>query len=379
MLTARGFGPLIMGVLQFSFSSCAKSIILIAHISVIYGDEAMSMMPRDPGRRDLERLGQQLDWNLLRTFMVIVQEQGVTRAATRLGLTQPAVSQALKRLEDQMGRCLIERGQGRFRVTEAGEVIYAEVLEIYGNISRFGVLIREIREEISGHVRILLASRIQSPLFDTILGRFHAAHPQATFRLDVMASADVHTAIQQKTASLGVCLMREAPPLIEHALFARQLFRFYCGPRHPLFGRRDLCLSDLRSERFVSFTSDQIGGVLSPLTVFRAQEGLESRIVGASVNLDEVRRMILAGLGVGPLPQHVAERDVRDGLLWPLPPEEGVAPVDVHLLWNPGAKLNRAERLFIETCRAAIAAIPLDRRFDPAAVQDWASRHFEAA
>ena len=46
MLTARGFGPLIMGVLQFSFSSCAKSIILIAHISVIYGDEAMSMMPR---------------------------------------------------------------------------------------------------------------------------------------------------------------------------------------------------------------------------------------------------------------------------------------------------------------------------------------------
>ena len=329
--------------------------------------------------RDLDRLSQQLDWNLLRTFMVIVQEQGLTRAATRLCLTQPAVSQALKRLEEQLGRALIERGQGRFRVTEAGEVIYAEVLEIYGNISRFGMLVRDIREEISGHIRILLASRIQSPLLDMLLERFHATHPQVTFRLDVMASADVHTGIQQKTGSLGICLMREPPPLIEHALFARQLFRFYCGPRHPLFGRRDLSLSDLRSERFVSFTSDQIGGVLSPLTVFRAQEGMESRIVGASVNLDEVRRMIVAGLGIGPLPQHVAERDVRDGLLWPLPPEEGVAPVDIHLLWNPGSKLNRAERAFIEVCRAAIDGIPLDHRFDTAAVQAWISRQFEAA
>lgn len=321
--------------------------------------------------RDLDRLGQHLDWNLLRTFMAIVQEQGVTRAATRLGLTQPAVSQALKRLEDQLGRRLIERGAGRFRVTEAGEVIYAEVLEIYGNISRFGVLVREIREEISGHVRVLLASRIESPLFDAILEHFHATHPQVTFRLDVMASADVHVAIQQKTGTLGLCLMREPPPYVEHTLFARQIFRFYCGPRHPLFGRSDLSLGDLRGAGFVSFTSDQIGGVLSPLTVFRAQEGMESRIVGASVNLDEVRRMIVAGLGIGPLPRHVADRDVREGRLWPLPPEDGVAPVDLHLLWNPAAKLNRAERAFIDICRAATEAIPLDRRFDRDAAFDW--------
>lgn len=323
--------------------------------------------------RDLERLGQHLDWNLLRTFMVIVQEHGVTRAASRLGLTQPAVSQALKRLEDQLGRSLIERGHGRFRVTEAGAMVYAEVLEIYGNISRFGVLVREIREEISGHVRIVLASRIQSPLFDALLECFHAAHPLVTFRLDVMASADIHTAIQQKTASLGIGLMREPPPLVAHTLFARQRFRLYCGPRHPLFGRGDLNLGDLRGERFVSFTSDQIGGVLSPLAVFRAQEGMESRTVGASVNLDEVRRMIVAGLGIGPLPEHVTDRDVRDGLLWPLPPEDGVAPVDLHLLWNPAAKLNRAERAFLEACSRALDAIPLERRFDAAAVAGWAA------
>lgn len=83
--------------------------------------------------------------------------------------------------------------------------------------------------------------------------------------------------------------------------------------------------------------------------------------------------MIVAGLGIGPLPEHVAEREVRDGLLWPLPPAEGVAPVDLHLLWNPAAKLNRAERAFLEACSQALDAIPLDRRFDAAAVAAWAA------
>ncbi|HEV7372558.1 LysR family transcriptional regulator, partial [Arenibaculum sp.] len=58
-------------------------------------------------QRELDRLGNQLDWNLLRTFMMIVQEGGMTAAASRLFVTQPAVSLALKRLEAKLGRQLI--------------------------------------------------------------------------------------------------------------------------------------------------------------------------------------------------------------------------------------------------------------------------------
>lgn len=92
-------------------------------------------------QRELEKLSNQLDWNLLRTFMVIVQEGSITAAAGRLLLTQPAVSLALKRLEERLGRRLIDRGPGRFEVTDAGEMIYREVVDIYGTISRFGVLV----------------------------------------------------------------------------------------------------------------------------------------------------------------------------------------------------------------------------------------------
>ena len=56
-------------------------------------------------------LNDRLDWNLLRTFLAIARERSISRAATRLHLTQPAVSQALKRLEDQLGLQLIDPGQ----------------------------------------------------------------------------------------------------------------------------------------------------------------------------------------------------------------------------------------------------------------------------
>ena len=69
-----------------------------------------------------ERIMREMDWNLLRTFVVLAQSRSVTDAANRLRLTQPSVSTALKRLEDRVGKRLIHRSPGRFELTEAGEV-----------------------------------------------------------------------------------------------------------------------------------------------------------------------------------------------------------------------------------------------------------------
>jgi DNA-binding transcriptional LysR family regulator len=313
-------------------------------------------------QRELDKLGNQLDWNLLRTFMVIVQEGGITAAAGRLLLTQPAVSLALKRLEERLGRRLIDRGPGRFQVTEAGEMIYREVVDIYGTISRFGVLVREIREEISGHVRILLASRIQTVLLDRVLKTFHELYPRVTFRIDVMASTDVHIALQQKVGTLGICLMRDPIPGLKNEVMIYQTYRLYCGREHRWYGQKDLDTAMLREEDFVSFTSDQIDGALSPVALFRAREGFAGRVVGASANLEEVRRMIVCGLGIGPLPEHIAARDVADGELWELPPYEGIAPVHIHLIWNPQAKFNRAETAFLSMLLDTVRDLPVEQR-----------------
>ena len=72
--------------------------------------------------------------------------------------------------------------------------------------------------------------------------------------------------------------------------------------------------------------------------------------------------MIVAGLGIGPLPLHVAARDVRDHHLWQVPPYEGLPAIDVHVVWNPATVKNRAEELLLQEVLAAIEATPMDMR-----------------
>lgn len=63
---------------------------------------------------DPDRIARELDWNLLRTFVVLAESRSVTDAAQRLSLKQPSVSTALKKLEDRLGRRLIDRSPGHY-------------------------------------------------------------------------------------------------------------------------------------------------------------------------------------------------------------------------------------------------------------------------
>jgi DNA-binding transcriptional LysR family regulator len=309
-----------------------------------------------------ERLMRELDWNLLRTFVVLAQSRSVTEAAAKLRLTQPSVSAALKRLEDRLGKTLIERGPGQFRLTEAGEHLRREAVEVQGSILRIATQMRDVTDEIRGHVRIALASHVVCPLFDRVLAEFHAAHPHATLSLDVRSSAEAVDAVTDKSASLAVCLVRDRNPRLEYHRLYREFFGLFCGPPHPLFGRHGLTQADLAGHAAVGFETDRLGDMLHPVTLMRAQAEMPHQMVGVSSHLEEVRRMIVAGLGVGALPLHVAARDVADGLLWQLPPRDTEPPIDVHVVHNPKTRLNRAERSFLTRLTETIEATPIEAR-----------------
>ncbi len=291
------------------------------------------------------------DWNLLHTFMVIAQEGSITRAADRLLLQQPTVSNALKRLEEQLGRQLIERSPGRFELTEHGSVLYHECQEICGTIGRLGQLLGDGGAELSGHLSIHMASHVVFPPLDDALAQFHENYPNVTLEIEVNTSGHVAQAVLAKEATLGICLVSERISRLNYELLFREHFGFFCGPHHRFFGRDGLTTEDLRGEPFVSFDTDRLTDALRPVALLRAQLQLSGRVVGTSSNLEEVRRMIAAGLGIGPLPIHAVGRDVRDGLLWQLPPYEEPPAVDIYLVTNPRARPTRVERLFLETLR----------------------------
>lgn len=303
-----------------------------------------------------------LDWNLIRTFVVIVEQGGITAAANTLGLKQPTISNALRRLEEHLSKRLILRGPGRFEVTPAGRVLYNEALEIFGSISRLGTLIRDMDEEVSGHVTLAMASHVVCPVLDEVLSLFHQRHSRATLSIDILSSQNSIQAVRQRKASLAICLVHERQPHLDYLRLFREYFGFYCGPRHGLFGQKRLTLSDLRGETSVSFETDRLTDALRPVALVRAQAELDHRIVGLSSSLEEVRRMILAGLGIGPLPVHVARRDEEAGFLWRLPPYDDPPAIDIHIVTNPRTRLNRAEANLITMLREAVARIPFSER-----------------
>lgn len=309
-----------------------------------------------------ERLVWDLDWNLLRTFVVIAEVRGITRAGEQLNLKQPSVSNALRRLEDRIGHKLVERNAAKFALTEVGALLYKQGLEVFGAIAQLPLLMRDVSDDIAGHVTIALASHIVSPLFDAALALFHRNYPRASLTLAVAASAEVTRQVREKRCSFGLCLVSARDPALDYTMIYREFFGFFCGPRHRLFGIPDLSLADLKGEPSVSFQTDHIADALHPVALLRSQAGLSSPMVGVSSSLEEVRRMIINGLGVGPLPLHVARRDVEDGLLWRLPPFEAPPVIDVFLLTNPNKIQNRAEKAMLAILQPLITQTPLEKR-----------------
>ncbi|RCK52452.1 LysR family transcriptional regulator [Thalassospira profundimaris] len=298
------------------------------------------------------------DWNLLHTFTVIVEERSITGAANRLLLRQPSVSNALKRLEDQIGARLIDRERGRFEVTEQGLALYHECREICGAIGRLSDVMQDSGSQLTGHLHLWMASHVVFPPLDDALFEFNRQHPHVTYEINVATSSHVVSQVLSQQASFGICLVNEQHPRLDYRRLYREHFGFFCGPTHHLFGRQDVTLADLRHEAFVSFSTDQLSDALAPVAVLRAREGMKGKVIATSPHLEEVRRLINAGLGIGPLPIHVVKSALDRGVLWQLPPYEAPPAIDIYLVTNPRMSLGRAERFFIDNLTSRLAAAP---------------------
>jgi len=309
-----------------------------------------------------ERLPWDLDWNLLRTFMTIVEQGGITSAADHLGRKQPTISNALRRLEERFEHKLIDRKPNYFRVTTAGELLYQECVQVFGTVSRIPELIKDADDEITGHISIAVASHVVSPLLDEVLGRFYLKNPKVSFSINVSESHDVVNSVIHKKSSFGMCLAGKKDKRLTYKIMYRQFFGYFCGPNHKYFGAKNLTIQDLEEESMVSFQTDHEKGALQAVAQMRTKAGLNSQFAGISSSLTEVRRMIVAGIGIGPLPLHIAQSDVEKGNLWQLPPYDDLPPIDIYFIANPKAHLNRAEKGLINLLNSEISCNPIASR-----------------
>jgi DNA-binding transcriptional LysR family regulator len=136
---------------------------------------------------------ERLDIELLTTFVTIVDCKGFTRAATRLGRTQSSVSMQLKRLEERLGRRLIDRSARNARPTEEGYVLLEYARRIV-DLSEEAEL-RMLAPRLAGRVRVGLPEWIAHDRLQMLLGRFNRAHPDVHLIVRVGSGTELRNAI----------------------------------------------------------------------------------------------------------------------------------------------------------------------------------------
>ncbi|HVK90128.1 MAG TPA: LysR family transcriptional regulator [Mycoplana sp.] len=305
----------------------------------------------------LERFAHNLDWNLLRTFVVVVEEGSITKAANRLLLQQPAVSMALKRLEQTVGHKLIDRRPGRFELTESGERLHALCRDIFTAVVRLPEAMEPTGEDISGHIAIHTVSHALNPEWDRALAAFFRLHPRVTAGVRVETTSDVIRSVERGIATLGIS-DGIIPAKLGREPFCVETYALFCGRGHRLFGAAAIGIEELRGEPYVSFISDVLGGPhMGPVTAVRAIGSFGQQVRAIAFNVEEVMRLVVANAGIGMLPVHLTGPARASGDLWQLPPYVDLPQTETYRITNPGAALNPAERAFL----AHMADVPLWR------------------
>lgn len=315
-------------------------------------------------------LADKLDLSLLHMFRVIVEEKSFSRAAIRLNLTQSAVSHGLKRLEEQTGVQLIERGNRRFNLTEQGLVLKETADRVHGEIVRLDNSLNHGDESLTGTLNLLVVSRIESDIFDEFFADFHRRSPRVKITVEMLPSSEILKRVSQNTAAIGLCLCRQEIKNISRLLLIPERYSLYCGRHHPLFAQQTITLQDLQNQDYVTFFSEQWGDALSPLAVFRDEKQFTGEVVALTNNFDEMKRLLYAGYGVGCLADHAVRADVQAGRLRRLTSGGGIADIPVYLVWNTLRKLKPVEDVFIMGLHEAFSMEPPDRPVPPAALTD---------
>ncbi len=299
-----------------------------------------------------------LDLRLVEYFVAVAEELHFGRAAERLHIAQPSLSQQIRRLESQVGVTLLERNTRSVKLTAGGEA-----------------LLREGRRTLNQSRRALRAARAAGELAVTVgfygsaggdllpaaIRTFNRSQPGAGVRirelflgsLDDLLHGEVDiafTRLQPGQTELEVEVLREEPRFVALAV------------EHPLANRASLKFADLRDESFIVNPAVETDDIPERWLREQRRHGLPGRVAAKGASVQEVLTLVASGQGVALVPLAVTRRHPRPDLVY-LPVVD--AEHALVSLARPPGRPHEVVQGFIEAARRAARAA--DHEPEPAA------------
>lgn len=258
-----------------------------------------------------------VELRLWRQFVAVADELHFGRAAARLHMTQPPLTQAIAHLERLLDVRLFDRTKRSVQLTAAGEALLPQARELLGRAQALPAQARAAAGGELGRLRVAFVSTVGFSLLPQWLRTFRARYPQVQMEL-VEATGDVQLpALQRGEVDAGFMLHSPgfAPPGLEHVTVAREPLVLALPEAHPLAHAPRLSLAAVLREPLVIFPRRIVPSLHDAIFGMYHAAGREPVVAQEAMQMQTIVNLVAAGLGLAWVPESVREFQ-RSGVVY---------------------------------------------------------------
>ena len=192
----------------------------------------------------------------LKVFCDLAETESFTKAAQINQVTQSAVSQQISSLERQFKSLLIERSKKKFRLTREGQVLYDYSKQIIQTYDALGSRLQEIKDIVSGTVRVATIYSIGLHDLPPYLKKFLKAYPTVNVHVEYRRSNQVYDDVLGNVVDLGLVAYPVKDAKLEIVPLRKDMMMLICHPQHPLAKSKSVPLKAITGQKFIGFEPD---------------------------------------------------------------------------------------------------------------------------
>ncbi|MGG8087388.1 transcriptional regulator CynR [Klebsiella aerogenes] len=288
----------------------------------------------------------------VRYFLAVAEHQGFTRAAEALHISQPALSQQIRMLEESLDAQLFDRSGRHIHLTDAGEVFLQYARQAFQLLDEGQRAIHDVEDLSRGSLRIAVTPTFTSYFVVPLVAEFHARYPHITLDIQEMSQEKMEGLLLENELDIGIAFAGGTATDIVSTPLLQEVLALVVADHHPLAREEPLTLNQLAAEEFILLnhhfaTRLQIDHCLQRAG-FHPQVTIEMHSINAI--LDIIQRTQLVTI----LPLNVAAQ--RTGLVSRLLEEAALERTAV-LMQRKGARPKAAARIFAEMALQLAARI----------------------
>ncbi|MGQ5524043.1 LysR substrate-binding domain-containing protein [Chitinimonas sp. PSY-7] len=237
----------------------------------------------------------------LRYFVAVAEELHFTRAAERLHIGQPPLSQQIRALEDEIGAVLFERSKRRVALTEAGQLFLDRAKRILADAESAAEQARRVAQGEEGQLRVGFTSSLPfTSLLPGVLHDFRAGWPDVKLQLRELFTAEQFTALLANELDIGFVRFagHVLPDGIDMDEVHRDPMRLVISTQHPLAAEQAVWVKQLRDEGFITYPKDAGTGLPTSVWQLCAQAGFTPRVVQEAGEATTQIGLVAAGVGI---------------------------------------------------------------------------------